>query len=78
MHGENWMKHKDKWQPIVLMILTTLIAMGAFYLIKQFDFVCSVAICQSKNEVVVLLAEKMDGLILWLDNHHSVLNVIET
>ena len=31
------MKHKDKWQPIVLMILTTLIAMGAFYWIKSWD-----------------------------------------
>ena len=31
------MKHKDKWQPIVLMMLTTIIAMGAFYLIKSFD-----------------------------------------
>ncbi len=31
------MKHKDKWQPIVLMILTTLIAMGAFYWIKSWN-----------------------------------------
>ena len=25
------MKHKDKWQPVVLMMLTTVIGMGAFY-----------------------------------------------
>lgn len=31
------MKHKDKWQPIALMILTTLIAMGAFYWIKSWN-----------------------------------------
>ena len=31
------MKQKDKWQPIVLMILTTLIAMGAFYWIKSWN-----------------------------------------
>ena len=37
LHGGNRMKHKDKWQPIVLMILTTLIAMGAFYWIKSWD-----------------------------------------
>lgn len=35
--GGNRMKHKDKWQPIVLMILTTLIAMGAFYWIKSWN-----------------------------------------
>lgn len=29
------MKHKDKWQPIVLMMLTTCVVMGAFYLIKS-------------------------------------------
>ena len=31
------MKHKDKWQPIVLMILTALIAMGGFYWIKAWN-----------------------------------------
>ena len=31
------MKHKDKWQPIVLMILTTLIAMGGFYWVKSWN-----------------------------------------
>ena len=31
------MKHKDKWQPIALMILTTVIAMGAFYWIKSWN-----------------------------------------
>lgn len=31
------MKHKDKWQPIALMILTTLIAMGAFYWMKSWN-----------------------------------------
>lgn len=31
------MKHKDKWQPIVLMILTTLIAMGLFYWVKSWN-----------------------------------------
>ena len=31
------MKHKDKWLPIVLMMLTTLIAMGGFYWIKSWD-----------------------------------------
>lgn len=31
------MKHKDKWQPIVLMILTALIAMGGFYWIKSWN-----------------------------------------
>ena len=31
------MKHKDKWQPIVLMMLTTVIAMGAFYWMKSWN-----------------------------------------
>ena len=31
------MKHKDKWQPITVMILTTLIAMGAFYWMKSWN-----------------------------------------
>ena len=31
------MKHKDKWQPIALMALTTVIAMGAFYWIKSWN-----------------------------------------
>ena len=35
--GDNPMKHKDKWQPIVLMILTTSIAMGAFYWMKSWN-----------------------------------------
>ena len=31
------MKHKDKWQPIALMILTTVIATGGFYWIKSWN-----------------------------------------
>ena len=31
------MKHKDKWQPIVLMIITTCVATGAFYWMKSWN-----------------------------------------
>ena len=31
------MKHKDKWQPILLMMLTTVIGMGAFYWMKSWN-----------------------------------------
>lgn len=37
IYGGSPMKHKDKWQPIVLMILTTLIAMGGFYWVKSWN-----------------------------------------
>lgn len=31
------MRHKDKWLPIVLMILTTSIAMGVFFWMKTWN-----------------------------------------
>ena len=50
------MKHKDKWQPIALMILTTCIAMGAFYWIKSWN---STRILP----VVAVAGEKTDATI---------------